>query len=67
MKLETLYELKCYQKVFSKDYDVQTNQKLFVVHSISANLPIPMYQNKSIDNPEDVRTGQFHGHELKLY
>ena len=53
---------------FLKGYDVQNNQELFVIHSISTNLPIPMYQIKSIDNPEeDVIKGQFYGHELTLY
>ena len=53
---------------FLKGYDVQNNQELFVIHSISTNLPIPMYQIKSIDNPEeDVIKGRFYGHELTMY
>ena len=62
-------ELNCCQKVlFLKGYDVQNNQELFVIHSISTNLPIPMYQIKSIDNPEeDVIKGRFYGHELTMY
>ena len=35
--------------------------------NILSNLPAPMYQIKSIDNPEeDVIKGQFYGHELTL-
>ena len=52
---------------FLKGYDVQNNQELFEIHRISTNLPIPMYQIKSIDNPEDgVIKGQFYGHELTM-
>ena len=65
--MKTLYGLNCYQKVFLKGYDVQNNQELFVIHSISTNLPIPMYQIKSVDNPgDDVIKGQFYGHELTI-
>ena len=50
-----------------KVYDVQNNQELFLIHSISTNLPIPMYQIKSVDNPgDDVIKGQFDGHELTI-
>ena len=65
----TLCGLNCCQKSsFLKGYDVQNNQELFVIHNISTNLPIPMYQIKSIDNPEeDVIKGQFYGHELTMY
>ena len=52
---------------FSKGYDIQNNQELFEIHKITSNLPIPMYQIKSIDKPEeDVIKGQFYGHELTL-
>ena len=52
---------------FFKGYDVQNNQELFEIHSISTNLPIPMYQIKSVDNTrDDVITGQFFGHELTM-
>ena len=53
---------------FSKGCDVQNNQELFVINSNSINLPIPMYQIKSIHNPEeDEIKNQFYGHELTLY
>ena len=52
---------------FSKGYDIQNNQELFEIHKITSNLPIPMYQIKSIDKPEeDVIKGKFYGHELTL-
>ena len=52
---------------FLKGYDVQNNQELFEIHSISTNLPIPMYQIKSVDSPgDDVIKGQFYGHELTI-
>ena len=52
---------------FSKGYDIQNVQELFEIHKITSNLPIPMYQIKSIDKPEeDVIKGQFYGHELTL-
>ena len=52
---------------FLKGYDVQNNQELFEIYNILSNLPVPMYQIKSIDNPEeDVIKGQFYGHELTL-
>ncbi len=52
---------------FLKGYDAQNNQELFEIYNILSNLPIPMYQIKSIDNPEeDVIKGQFYGHELTM-
>ena len=52
---------------FLKGYDIQNNQELFEIYNILSNLPIPMYQIKSIDNPEeDVIKGQFYGHELTM-
>ena len=52
---------------FLKGYDIQINQELFVIHSISTNFPIPMYQIKSVDNPgDDVIKWQFYGHELTI-
>ena len=52
---------------FVKGYDIQNNQELFEIHKITSNLPIPMYQIKSIEKPEeDVIKGQFYGHELTL-
>ena len=52
---------------FHKGYDVQNNQELFKIHKIISNLPIPMYQIKSMENPEEVVVkGHFYGHELTL-
>ena len=52
---------------FHKGYDVQNNQELFQIHKIISNLPIPMYQIKSMENPEEgIIKGNFYGHELTL-
>ena len=52
---------------FYKGYDVQNNQEFFEIHKISTNLPIPMYQIRSIEKPkEGIIKGQFYGHELIL-
>ena len=56
------------QKILQYSSVFQNNKELFVIHNISTNLSIPMYQIKSIDNPEeDVIKGQFYGHELTMY
>ena len=52
---------------FLQGYDVQNNKELSKIYSIISNLPIPMYEIKSIDNPEeDAIKGHFYGHELTL-
>ena len=50
---------------FTKGYDIQNNQEIFEIFEISTNLPIPMYQIRSLKNPEEgVIKGSFYGHEL---
>ena len=50
---------------FTKGYDIQNNQELFKINNISSNLPIPMYEIKSLENPEEgVLRGKFYGNEL---
>ena len=52
---------------FHKGYDIQNNQELFEIHGIATNLPIPLYEIKSLENPEEgVIKGKFYGHELTL-
>lgn len=67
-KIRDIVRIKLLPKSsFLKGYDVQNNQELFEIYNILSNLPIPMYQIKSIDNPEeDVIKGQFYGHELTM-
>ena len=50
---------------FTKGYDIQNNQEFFEIFKISTNLPIPMYQIRSLKNPEEgVIKGSIYGHEL---
>ena len=52
---------------FHKGYEIQNNQELFEIHGIATNLPIPLYEIKSLENPEEgVIKGKFYGHELTL-
>ena len=66
-KIGNVVGIKLLPKDLLKGYDVQNNQSLFETYSISSNLPVSMYQIKSIDNPEeDLIKGQFYCHELTL-
>ena len=52
---------------FSKGYDIQNNQELFEIYKTLIKLPIPMFQIRSLKNPEEgVIKGNFYGHELTL-
>ena len=67
-KLGDIVRIKLLPKSsFHKGYDVQNNQELFEIHKILTNLPIPMYQIRSIEKLEEgIIKGQFYGHELTL-
>ena len=50
---------------FTKGYEIQNNQELFIIQSVNTNFPIPMYTIKSLENKnEDILKGKFYGHEL---
>ena len=50
---------------FSKGYDIQNNQELFKIKKVITNLPVPMYQIKSLEESnEGVIKGKFYGHEI---
>ena len=50
---------------FTKGYDIQNNQELFVIHKVISNLPFPMYEIKSLERiDEGVIKGRFYEHEL---
>ena len=50
---------------FTKGYDIQNNQELFEISNVSLNLPIPMYEIKSLENPEEgTLKGKFYANEL---
>ena len=52
---------------FHKGYEIQNNQELFKINKVFTNLPIPMYELQSMENPEEgVIKGHFYGHELTL-
>lgn len=50
---------------FTKGYEIQNNQELFTIHSVTTHFPIPMYELKCIESGDkDVLKGKFYGHEL---
>ena len=50
---------------FFKGYDIQNNQELFEIYRVTINLPVPMYEIQSLENPnEGVLKGKFYEYEL---
>ena len=50
---------------FFKGYDIQNNQELFEIYRVFMNLPVPMYEIQSLENPDEgILKGKFYGHEL---
>ena len=66
LKIGDIVRIRLLSKsAFTKGYDIQNNQELFKINNISLNLPIPMYEIKSLENPEEgVLRGKFYGNEL---
>ena len=53
------------RNAFTKGYEIKNNQELFIIKTVIAYLPVPMYELMSLEKAvEDIIKGRFYEHEL---